>query len=158
MSDIPKRPNIFLSAIGWIFLVIVSFVVSRPTLLYPISFIPVITILLSYSLYSEHPSFRRIALALGGLSFLFSAFTFLSSVILKTLPGNLLDLEFNYGYMILLTTWLFVIISGFITTLFILVKVIHRHSSAMLMFLANFIAFVAGFYFLRWYIPIFLNQ
>ncbi len=62
----------------------------------------------------------------------------------QTLPSNLLELEFNYGFMVILTTWLFVVISGFITTLFILVKVVRRHSSAMLLFLANFIIFLAG--------------
>ena len=50
MSEVKSRPNIFLTAIGWLFLVIVSFVISRPSLLFPISFIPVITILLCYSL------------------------------------------------------------------------------------------------------------
>lgn len=158
MSEVKARPNIFLSAIGWFFLVFVSFVVSRPSLLYPISFIPVITVLLCYSLYTEHPSFRRIALALGAISFIFCAFTLISSSYMTSLPGNLLDLEFNYGYMLLLTTWLFVIISGFITTIFILVKIIHKHSSAMLMFLANFIIFIAAFYFFRWFIPYMLQS
>lgn len=153
MSEVQKRPNLFLSAIGWLFLVIVSFVISRPTLLYPISFIPVITVLMCYSLYTEHPTFRRIALALGALSFTFCAFTLISASYLTALPNNLLDLEFNYAYMLLLTTWLFVIISGFITTIFILVKIVRKHSSAMIMFLSNFIVFLASFYFLRWLIP-----
>ncbi|WP_077927912.1 hypothetical protein [Wohlfahrtiimonas populi] len=157
MSEVKSRPNIFLTAIGWLFLVIVSFVISRPSLLFPISFIPVITILLCYSLYSEYPEFRRIALGIGALSFIFSAFTLLSSSYMETLPSNLLELEFNYGFMVILTTWLFVVISGFITTLFILVKVVRRHSSAMLLFLANFIIFLAGFYFLRWAIPYMLQ-
>lgn len=158
MSELKSRPNIFLTAIGWLFLVIVSFVVSRPSLLFPISFIPVITILLCYSLYTEYPEFRRIALAIGALAFLFSAFTLISYLYMETAPNNLLDLEFNYGFMLILTTWLFVVVSGFITTIFILIKVIRRHSSAMLMFLANFIVFLAGFYFLRWFIPYMLNS
>ncbi|GAA5096009.1 hypothetical protein [Wohlfahrtiimonas larvae] len=157
MSEVKSRPNIFLTALGWLFLVIVSFVISRPSLLFPISFIPVITILLCYSLYSEYSEFRRIALAIGALSFLFSAFTLISASYMDTLPNNLLNLEFNYGFMLILTTWLFVVVSGFITTIFILVKIIHRHSSAMLMLLINFIVFLAGFYFLRWFIPYMLQ-
>ena len=90
MSEAPAaRPNIFACAIGWLFLVIVSFVFSRPSLLFPISFIPVITVLLSYALYNEHPSFRRIAFGIGALSFFFSAFTFISSSYLDILPNNL---------------------------------------------------------------------
>lgn len=158
MSEVKTRPNIFSCAIGWLFLVFVSFVVSRPSLLYPISFIPVITILLCYSLYTEHPSYRRIAIALAALSFIFCAFTLISSSYMPSVPNNLLDLEFNYAYMILLTTWLFVIISGFITTIFILVKIIHKHSTAMLMFLTNFVVFIAAFYFLRWFIPYMLHS
>lgn len=157
MSEVPKRPNIFLCAIGWLFLVIVSFVISRPSLLYPISFVPVLTILLCYSLYTEHPSYRRIAIALGASAFAFSAFTLLSASYMEILPSNLLELSFNYTYMLILTTWLFVIISGFITIAFILIQVIHEHSSAMLMFLGSFVSFIAGFYFLRWFIPYMLQ-
>lgn len=158
MSDVQTRPNIFLSIIGWLFLTIVAFVFSRPTLLFPVSFIPVITILLCYSLYTEYPSYRRIAIFMTVLSFGFCILTVIFSVHFDRLPSNLLDLEFNFGYMILLTTWLFVIISGFITIVFILIKVIHRHISAMTMFLSNFIVYLGLYYFLRWYIPILLAQ
>lgn len=144
------RPNIFLTAIGWLFLVIVAFVLSRASLLFPIGFVPVITVLLSYNLYIEHPSFRRVAISIGALSVVFCLFTFYSSIAFAELPDNLLKLGFNYTYMILLTTWLFVIVSGSVTTLFILMKVIRKHSSAMIMFLSNIIVFMAGFYCIRW--------
>lgn len=157
MSDVPKRPNIFASIIGWLFLVVFCFTVSRPSLLYPISFIPVLTILLCYALYTEHPSYRRIALALAAISFVFCAFTLISSSYLPTLPPNLLELSFNYSYMLLLNLWLFTVISGFITVVFVLVKVIHKHSMAMIMFLFNLIIFIAGFFFLYWFIPYMLQ-
>ncbi|WP_018121897.1 hypothetical protein [Wohlfahrtiimonas chitiniclastica] len=158
MSDtLPNRPNIFLCIIGWLALVIFAFSVSSPSLLFPISFVPVILVLLSYNLYTEHPSFRRIAIAQGISALLFCLFTMTASIRLEQLPGNLLDLKFNYGFMIVLTTWLFIVISHFVTTAFILVKVLHKHSSAMLLFLFNFVIFMAAFYALRWAIPTFLG-
>lgn len=140
--------NIFSRTAGWIGLVIMTLVLSTPSKLFPIAFIPFSSILLSLALYKEQKNMRSVSYVSFSIATFFCLFTFISSYYLDS-AINLLNISFNPPFMITLLVLLALMLSSFIALAFCLVKIISKPSGFYKLMAFNFIFYITGFLLVR---------